>query len=301
MSRTTLRLTPRWAPYVLLLPFFVLFAVFGVFPLLFSVVLAFQSWEPTNGLASMTFVGLENFTFALGDDWFWKSLGSTFTLALLSGVPQHLIAIPLAAFIDRTFGRWRDPVSAAYFLPYITSSVAIAILFGALFSKDFGLVNSLLHALLRGENIDWIGRSETLGPVVAFIVFWRYVGFNLVLYLAALQSIPRDLYEAAELDGASAWQQFRHITLPGLRPMILFGVTLSVIGGLQIFEEPFILTGGKGGPDQVAMTVGMYVYRTAFEFNDFGAASAMSWILCGIVAAMTWLTHRAFKTDEVAR
>ena len=301
MIRTTLRLTPRWAPYVLLLPFFVLFAVFGVFPLLFSVVLAFQSWEPTNGLASMTFVGLENFTFALGDDWFWKSLGSTFTLELLSGVPQHLIAIPLAAFIDRTFGRWRDPVSAAYFLPYITSSVAIAILFGALFSKDFGLVNSLLHALLLGENIDWIGRSETLGPVVAFIVFWRYVGFNLVLYLAALQSIPRDLYEAAELDGASAWQQFRHITLPGLRPMILFGVTLSVIGGLQIFEEPFILTGGKGGPDQVAMTVGMYVYRTAFEFNDFGAASAMSWILCGIVAAMTWLTHRAFKTDEVAR
>lgn len=295
------RLTPRWAPYVLLLPFFILFAVFGVFPLLFSMVLAFQSWEPTNGLTSMTFVGLENFSFALGDDWFWKSLGSTFTLAVLSGVPQHLIAIPLAAFIDRSFGRWRDPVSAAYFLPYITSSVAIAILFGALFSKDFGLVNSLLHSMLQGENIDWIGRSETLGPVVAFIVFWRYVGFNLVLYLAALQSIPRDLYEAAELDGASAWQQFRHITLPGLRPMILFGVTLSVIGGLQIFEEPFILTGGKGGPDQVVMTVGMYVYRTAFEFNDLGAASAMSWILCGIVALLTWVTHRAFKTEEVAK
>ncbi|MFZ9493344.1 MAG: carbohydrate ABC transporter permease [Burkholderiaceae bacterium] len=301
MTRSKLRLTPRWAPFVLLLPFSILFAVFGVFPLLFSVVLAFQSWEPTNGLASMSFVGLENFTFALGDEWFWKSLGSTFTLALLSGVPQHLVAIPLAAFIDRAFGRWRDPVSAAYFLPYITSSVAIAILFGALFSKDFGLVNSLLLAVLQGENIDWIGRSETLGPVVAFIVFWRYVGFNLVLYLAALQSIPRDLYEAAELDGANAWQQFFHITLPGLRPMILFGVTLSVIGGLQIFEEPFILTGGKGGPDQVVMTVGMYVYRTAFEFNDFGAASAMSWILCAIVAVLTWLTHRAFKSGEAAR
>ncbi|MFZ9429637.1 MAG: sugar ABC transporter permease, partial [Burkholderiaceae bacterium] len=101
MTRSKLRLTPRWAPFVLLLPFSILFAVFGVFPLLFSVVLAFQSWEPTNGLASMSFVGLENFTFALGDEWFWKSLGSTFTLALLSGVPQHLVAIPLAAFIDR--------------------------------------------------------------------------------------------------------------------------------------------------------------------------------------------------------
>lgn len=290
-----IRLTPRWAPYVLLSPFLILFAVFGVFPLLFSVVLAFQSWEPTSGLMAMNYVGFENFSFALGDDWFWKSLKSTFMLAVLSGVPQHLVAIPLAAFIHRTFGRWRDPVSAAYFLPYITSSVAIAILFGALFSKDFGLVNSLLYSWLQGENIDWTGQPETLGPVVAFIVFWRYLGFNLILYLAALQTIPRDLYEAAELDGASAWQQFRHITLPGLRPMILFGVTLSVIGGLQIFEEPFILTGGKGGPDQVVMTVGMYLYRTAFEFNDFGAASAMSWILFGIVAVMTWLTHRAFK------
>lgn len=294
-ARTKLRLSPRWAPYVFISPFLILFAVFGVFPLLFSLWLAFQSWEPTSGLDAMRFVGLENFSFALGDDWFWKSLSGTLVLALVSGVPQHLVAIPLAAFIDRAFGRWRDLVSAAYFLPFITSTVAISILFSALFSKDFGLINSSLHALLGGQNIDWTGQPETLGPVVAFIIFWRYLGFNLVLYLAALQTIPRDLYEAASLDGAGPWRQFLHITLPGLKPMIFFAVTLSVIGGLQIFEEPFILTGGNGGPDQAVLTVAMYLYRMAFEFNDFGGASAMAWMLFGVVALATWLTNRAFK------
>jgi multiple sugar transport system permease protein len=115
-----------------------------------------------------------------------------------------------------------------------------------------------------------------------------------VLYLAALQTIPKDLYEAAVMDGAGRLQQFWCITLPSLKPMIYFGVTLSIIGGLQLFEEPFILTGGKGGPDQSAMTSAVYLYRLAFDFNDFGGASAMSWLLFIVVAALTWGTHRAF-------
>lgn len=290
-----LRLSPRWAPYVLISPFLLLFAVFGVFPLLFSLWLAFHTWEPTSGLGTMEFVGLGNFTFALGDDWFWKSLKNTGWLALASGVPQHLVAIPLAVFIHTSFKRTRDGVIGAYFLPYITSTVAIAIMFSSLFSKDFGLINAALSGLLGGENIDWLGRPESIKPAIAFIVFWRYLGFNVVLYLAALQTIPKDLYEAATMDGASRWQQFWCITLPSLKPMIFFGVTLSVIGGLQLFEEPFILTGGKGGPDQAAMTSAVYLYRMAFDFNDFGGASAMSWLLFVVVALLTWLTNRAFK------
>jgi multiple sugar transport system permease protein len=127
------------------------------------------------------------------------------------------------------------------------------------------------------------------------IVFWRYVGFNVVLYLAALQTIPADIYEAATMDGAKRLQQFWYITLPSLRPMIYFGVTLSVIGGLQLFEEPFILTNGKGGTDQAGMTAAMYLYRLAFEINDFGAASAMSWLLFVLVVLLTWATNRAFS------
>jgi multiple sugar transport system permease protein len=295
------RLPPRWAPYVFISPFLVLFAVFGVFPLLFSLWLAFQSWEPTSGLDAMQFVGWSNFGFAFEDDWFWKSLRNTLWLAVVSGAPQHLVAIPLAVFIHGQLGRLRNWVVGAYFLPYITSTVAIAIMFSSLFSTDFGLVNATLSALFGIEHVDWLNRPENLKPAIAVIVFWRYLGFNVVLYLAALQAIPRDLYEAATLDGAGRWGQFWHITLPSLRPMMFFGVTLSVIGGLQLFEEPFILTGGRGGPDQAAMTSAVYLYRMAFDFSDFGAASAMSWILFLVVVVLTWLTHRAFRTPEGGR
>jgi multiple sugar transport system permease protein len=292
---SALRLSPRWAPYVFISPFLLLFAVFGVFPLLFSLHLAFQSWEPTSGLDAMDFVGLDNFAFALQDEWFWKSLKNTLWLAVVSGAPQHLVAIPLAVFVHNSFKRLRDGVVGAYFLPYITSTVAIAIMFSSLFSKDFGLVNAALASAFGMEHVDWLGRAENIKPAIAFVVFWRYLGFNVVLYLAALQTIPRDLYEAATMDGAGRWQQFWHITLPNLKPMIFFGVTLSVIGGLQLFEEPFILTGGRGGADQSGMTSAVYLYRMAFDFNDFGGASAMSWLLFAVVAVLTWMTNRAFR------
>ena len=298
MSRrllSALRLSPRWAPYAFISPFLLLFAVFGVFPLLFSLHLAFQSWEPTSGLDAMDFVGLDNFAFALQDEWFWKSLKNTLWLAVVSGAPQHLVAIPLAVFIHTSFKRLRDGVVGAYFVPYITSTVAIAIMFSSLFSKDFGLVNAALAGAFGIEHVDWLGRAENIKPAIAFVVFWRYLGFNVVLYLAALQTIPRDLYEAATMDGAGRWQQFWHITLPNLKPMIFFGVTLSVIGGLQLFEEPFILTGGRGGADQSGMTSAVYLYRMAFDFNDFGGASAMSWLLFAVVAVLTWMTNRAFR------
>ena len=290
-----LRLSPEWTPYVLLSPFLILFFVFGMFPLGFSLFLAFQSWEPTSGLAAMQFVGLENFAFSLQDEWFWKSLKNTAWLAVASGVPQHLVAIPLAVFIHTSFKRLRNGVVGAYFLPYITSTVAIAIMFSSLFSTDYGVVNTALRSMFGGEPIDWLGAPENIKPAIAMIVFWRYVGFNVVLYLAALQTIPKDLYEAATMDGAGRLQQFWCITLPSLKPMIFFGVTLSVIGGLQIFEEPFILTGGRGGSDQAGMTTAIYLYRMAFDFNDFGAASAMSWLLFFLVVILTWITNQAFK------
>lgn len=307
--RSRLMLSPRWAPYVFISPFLLLFAAFGVFPLLFSLVLAFQSWEPTSGIESMNYVGFDNFALALEDPWFWKSLGNTAWLALISGLPQHLVAIPLAVFIHQRVKFLRDAVVGAWFLPYITSSVAIAIMFSALFSTDFGLINLGLRilsaapglgALLPTHPVDWLGQPDHIKPAIAIIVFWRYIGFNLVLYLAALQTIPKDLYEAATMDGASPWHQFWSITLPSLRPMMFFGVTLTVIGGLQLFEEPFILTGGRGGSDQAGMTTAMYLYRMAFDFNDFGAASAMSWLLFSVVALLTWLTHRAFKPQSGA-
>lgn len=258
----------------------------------------------------MQFIGFENFTFALQDEWFWKSMKNTFWLAIVSGVPQHLVAIPLAYFIHSSFKTLRNGVVGAYFMPYITSTVAIAILFSSLFSTDYGIVNVGLQAMshvpvlnwfMPHNPVDWLNDPDNIKPAISIIVFWRYVGFNVVLYLAALQTIPKDIYEAAIMDGAGRLQQFWFITLPSLKPMIFFGVTLSIIGGLQLFEEPFILTGGRGGSDQAGMTAAIYLYRMAFDFNDFGAASAMSWLLFIIVAVMTWITNRLFRPKQSAR
>ena len=174
-------------PYAFIAPFFVLFAVFALFPLLFSLYLAFHSWEPTSGLGAMHWVGLDNFAFALRDDWFWKSLRNTGWLAIASGVPQHLVAIPLATFLHIAFKRWRNPMVGAYFLPYITSTVAIAIMFSSLFSTDFGLINLGLQAVshwpvfgafLPADPIDWMGQPENIKPAIALIVFWLGVVFS---------------------------------------------------------------------------------------------------------------------------
>ena len=293
-----------WAPYVLLSPFVLLFLIFGLFPILFSFYLMFHSWDPVQGLDSMSYVGLDNLSFAVEDPLVWTSLYNTLWLAVASGLPQHLVAIPLAYLINERLGSWRNAAMGVYFLPYITSTVAIAIMFSTLFSTDYGAVNAALQtlaqspwlgALLPPENIDWLGHPQTIKPVVALVVFWRYVGFNVILYVAAMQSIPRDLYEAARMDGARGLRIFWFITLPQLKPMMFFGVTLTVIGGLQLFEEPFILTGGKGGMEYAGMTTAMYMYRTAFEFNDFGLASAISWMLFLVILVLTVFTNRAFK------
>ena len=296
----------NWVPYFLLAPFLILFLVFGLFPILFSLYLMFHSWDPVQGLDAMEYVGAANIEFALQDPLMWTSLQNTLWLALASGLPQHLVAIPLAYFINERLGNWRNTAMGVYFLPYITSTVAIAIMFATLFSTDYGAINAMLHMLsqsglgswLPSKNIDWLGDPATIKPVLAMVVFWRYVGFNTILYVAAMQGIPRDLYEAATLDGASATRIFWHVTLPQLKPMMFFGVTLTVIGGLQLFEEPFILTGGKGGIEYSGMTTALYMYRTAFEFSDFGLASAISWLLFALILGLTFVTQRMFKNKS---
>lgn len=289
-------LSRRVAPYVFIAPFIALFLAFSVFPLGFSIWLSLHQWEPAAGLAAMQWVGLENYAYALTDPWFHRSLWNTLWFAVVSGVPQHLVALPLAFFIHRLVRRrWRDWVVGAYFVPYITSSVAIALIFATLYSKDYGAINTLLGALGLPADIDWLGHSAWTKPAVAFVVFWRYLGWNVVLYLAALQVIDNELYEAATLDGAGTWQQFRHVALPLLRPMIFFAVTLTLIGSLQLFEEPFILVDIEKGVSTSVMTTAIFMYRLAFADGDFGTASAVSWLLFLLIAALTWANGRLFR------
>ena len=297
----------RWLPYLFISPLFILFAVFGLFPLVFSVWMSLHSWDPAAGLGAMQWVGLENYTHTLlNDDWFHRSMWNTLWIALLAGVPQHLVALPLAWFLHTQLGRYRNAVLGLYFLPFITSTVAISLVFGALFSREFGVVNQalaalhtlpVLGALFPGAPVDW-NEPAHLPWMISAVVFWRYVGWNVVLYLSAMQTIPKDLLEAAAMDGAGPVRRFVHIVLPMLRPMIFFAVTLTIIGNLQLFEEPFILTSGTGGTDQAGKTAAMHLYAVAFSEGDFGTASAIAWLLFLLVAGGTWLNRRLLGRES---
>ncbi|MDZ7706207.1 MAG: sugar ABC transporter permease [Trueperaceae bacterium] len=304
----------KYAPYIFISPFFILFAIFGIFPTIFSIYLSFQSWNPVQGLGSMEYVGLENYTYLLTDPWFWKSLYNTVWLALVSGLPQHLIAIPLAFALVSAARRLRHPLTAAYFLPYITSTVAVAIVFSTIFGTQFGVLNQLVSYLSEAPltawlftgireqlPVDWLGRAPFIKPAIAILVIWKYFGFNVVLYSAGVSTIPQEYYEAAEVDGANTLQRFWHITLPLLRPMIFFAVTLTIIGNLQLFDEPFILTGGTGGPSQAGMTVAVYLYRTGFEWLYMGSAAAMSWILFFLIGVLTVIHFVFFGRSGLER
>ncbi|WP_407541825.1 sugar ABC transporter permease (plasmid) [Deinococcus radiomollis] len=299
----------KYAPYIFISPFFILFAIFGLFPILFSLYLSFHSWQPASGLGSMKFIGWRNFADNLSDPTFWQSLKNTGIIALESGIPQHLIAIPLAFAIHTSLKKVQGLVTALYFLPYITSVVAVSVIFVTLFSWQYGVLNQLLASLhhlpligglFPAENINWLGNRSFIQPAVASVVVWRFVGWNTVLYLSGIQAIPSDLYEAAAVDGATTGQSFRYITLPLLRPIMFVAITLTLIGNLQLFEEPFIIAGDSGGIGGLALTTVMYMYRTYNFYGDAGLASAMSWLLFILIGALTLLNNRLFGKSRLS-
>lgn len=295
-------LVERLTPYAFLLPYILLFLTFSLFPLLFSIYLSFQTWNPLEGLGAMKYTGLENYQIALTDPWLWKALRNTVWIGIVSGAAQHLIAIPMACILAGLGSRVRHILSSAYFLPYITSTVAVSLIFFVIYSPEFGILNRVLTALsdfpltswLFGwikdvMPIQWLSGSKMIKPAIAIVVTWKYTGFNMVLYTTGLMSIPGELYEAATIDGANAWQRFRHITLPMLRPFIFFAVTLTLIGNLQLFEEPFILTRGLGGTGQSGLTLSHFLYKVGWQWLEMGTASAVSWIMFFIIGVFTAL------------
>ena len=289
-----------WPQYVAISPFFVLFAVFMLGPVLFSLYLAFQRWD---GLGPMHFVGLQNFRFLAKDDLFWQSLTNTFAIWFLSTVPMLCIALVLAAMLNSAV-RLGTFYRIAYFIPNVTSLVAIAIFFGAVFSNRVGLINMIL-GWLHLPTVGWMTGSFTIKLVIASLITWQWTGYNAIIYLAGMQAIPTELYEAARIDGAGAVQCFRRITVPQLRPVILFTVIMSAIGGMQTFTEPQVLFGSvdatnpdTGGPGHAGMTTVLYLYREAFDFDQFGYGAAIAWALFLVILLFTAINWRVVAGSE---
>jgi cellobiose transport system permease protein len=283
----------RSAPYVYVAPFFAVFAAFGLFPLLYTAWISLHSYR----LGSrMRWVGLDNFGWLFSNEKFYNSLFKTFTIGIISTVPQLLLALGLAHLLNYRL-RGRTFFRVSMIMPYATSVAAATLVFGQLFGRDAGAMNWLL-GLVGVDAIDWRNGDWTAQIAISVIVTWRWTGYNALIYLAGMQSIAKDLYEAATLDGASKWQQFRHVTLPGLRPTILFTIVISTIGASQLFGEPLIFGGGTadGGAINQYQTLGLFMYQQGWTFGALGRAAAVAWVtfllIIGLVLVNTRLARR---------
>ena len=278
------RFDNRYTPYLVIAPFFVVFGIFGLYPLLYTAWVSLHDWQLIDG--DQGFTGLDNYAKLLGDANFWNALGNTLSLFVLSTVPQLLAALGLAAVLDRGLrGRlfWR----AGVLLPNVISVAAVALVFAQLYGRDFGVVNHLL-GLVGVDPVDWHAETWASHLAISSMVMWRWTGYNALIYLAAMQSVPKDMHEAAVLDGASRWRSFWSITVPSIRPTILFTVITSTIGGMQLFVEPQLFdpggtATGTGGSDRQFQTLVMYLYEKGFRLFDAGYSATIAWVLFLVV------------------
>lgn len=271
----------RWqhrnAPYLFVAPFVAVFCVFGLYPLVKSLWLSFYI---TSGPKSRVFVGLGNFSFLLSDPDFHKAVWNTAVFAFFSVFLQLPLSLGLAMLLNRKALRARNFFRLVFFSPHLVGMVFVAVIFMVIFQPQFGLLNKVLNWAF-GTPLDtkWLGNRALVMPALVLTSLWMYVGFNMIYFLAALQAVNQDLYDAAKVDGANAWQQFRHVTLPSIKPVAVFVVVLSTIGSFQLFELPYLLLGNSGGPENAGLTVVMYLFQNGFETGDLGYASAIGWTL----------------------
>ncbi|NGO46815.1 carbohydrate ABC transporter permease [Streptomyces ureilyticus] len=295
----------RWdmkaSPYAFISPFFIFFGAFSLVPLLYTAWYSLHNVQLSD-LDNQTWAGLDNYQNLLSSDFFWNSLWVTLVIGVISTVPQLIMAIGLAHLLNyklRGSTVWR----VVMLTPYATSVAAATLVFVLLYSWDGGMINWLLD-FVGVDPINW--RESDWGSkfAVSTIVIWRWTGYNALIYLAAMQAIPADLYESASLDGANRWQQFRHVTVPQLRPTILFTVVVSTIGATQLFGEPLLfggVSGSKGGSGHDYQTLGLYMYDQGWVIGNLGKASAIAWsmfLILLLIAVINLLVSRRLRKSQ---
>ncbi|MFZ4841666.1 carbohydrate ABC transporter permease [Mycetocola saprophilus] len=276
LSRWDLKLSP----YLYISPFFILFAVVGLFPIAFTAVISFMEWDLVRGTGE--FIGFEQYAYVLGQPKFWLALRNTFSIFLLSSVPQLIVAVFIASLLDKNIRAktfWRMGV----LVPYVMAPVAVALIFSNMFGDRYGIINTLIQTIGL-EPIPWHSNAFFSHVAIATMVNFRWTGYNILILLAAMQAVSRDYYEAATVDGAGPIRQFFSITLPSLKPTLIFVIITSTIGGLQIFDEPRMYDRpGTGGPNSQWLTISLYLYNTGWGEWNFGRAAALAWILFIII------------------
>ncbi|HVA92617.1 MAG TPA: sugar ABC transporter permease [Chloroflexota bacterium] len=280
--------------YALILPGMALFAVWTIYPLLDALVMSFFDWNP-NPAASSTFLGWDNYTKAFGDPIFWQAFGNVIQYTVVTVPGQMVLGLAVALLLDRKLPA-RGLFRVLYYLPVITSWVVVSFIFAYLFSSQGGLVNWLLGDNLHiiPDTTTWLGSTSLALPTLMILGIWKGVGWNMVIFLAGLQSIPNELYEVASVDGAGPYGRFRYLTLPLLRPVVAFVTVMLVIGAFGAFIPMFILT--QGGPEHSTETLMTYGYDNAFSSFDFGYGAAITYIFTAFVFALSVVQLKLLRT-----
>jgi ABC-type sugar transport system permease subunit len=297
-SRPAPRARIRWnklAPYFFISPFFILFAIFGLFPILYSGYISLHDWTALN---PPVFIGLTNYLNLLRDPNFITALRNTLVLIVTSGPLTIGGGLILAVVLNSRLIRFRSFFRTIFYLPLVVSLVVAAQVFNLMLGNPFGLLNELL-ARLGLARINFLNEPRLTLPVLIALIMWKYIGNDLVIMLAGLQSIPPEINEAAIVDGASGVQIFRFVTVPLMRPLILFDIVLSTINTFNLFAEPYTLFGVTGGVSQSGLVTGLLLYRTSFTFFKFGYGSAMAYILGMIIFVLSLIQLRiGTRNDE---
>lgn len=277
-----------WTPYVFTSPFYILFTAFFLFPSVYALALSLYNW---NGVGEPEYIGFANYARMFDDSVFWQALTNTMIYAGSSLILIVPLALLLSVALNAKALRWKTLWRTLYFTPVVTSTIAVTLVFRLLYNRDYGLLNAPLVALGLPP-IDWLGNANWVKVALIILIGWRSIGLLSVYFLAGLQSIPQELYEAAAIDGASPRQQLLYLTIPMLRPIILFVSVLVLISSFQIFDEPQILT--QGGPGNSSLSIVQYLYLRGFSRLRLGFASAVGTILFILVFALSVFQLRRF-------
>jgi ABC-type sugar transport system permease subunit len=289
----------RWhklAPYFFIAPFFIIFIIFGFYPIIYSGFISLNNWT---GLKPPIFIGLTNYVNLFQDNDFLTALRNTALLTIISGPITIGGGLLLAVILNNKLVRFRNVFRSIFYLPLVVSLVVASQVFGLMLGNPFGLVNEMLSRL-GIDRVNFLHEPNLTILVLVALITWKYIGNDLVIMLAGLQSIPPELNEAAVVDGASSLQIFYKITIPLMRPVILFDIVLTTISTFNIFAEPYSLFGVTGGVNQSGLVTGLLMYRTSFNFFKFGYGSAMAYIV-GFIIFILSLVQLRLGTQEYER
>ncbi len=280
-------------PYLWLLPALLVYTVFKLAPMIGGIWLALLRWD---GVEPAQFIGLQNFVRMLDDEKLGPALLHNVQYALGTVVGKVVLSLLLALLLNQAL-RGRGVYRTALFMPVVMSFVVVGILWTWIFNDQVGLINNLLRALgLESLTRDWLGDPSVALWSLILVDIWKWYGFHMVIFLAGLQTIPQELYDAARVDGASRWQQFAHVTLPLLQPVMIVNVTLSLMGALNVFDIPYVMT--QGGPVDATNVLALDIYIQAFKFYKFGYSAALSYALFALVTVVALIQLKIMARSE---